>query len=336
MSEVLIFIAKALAVFIFFAGIIILIFGLSAKSKQKPELELEPLHEKLKELKLDLQQAIESKADFKKIKKAHKKEEKVLNQKHESPKRAFVLNFDGDIKASQTKELAKEITAILQIAQPQDEVILKLESPGGVVIGYGLASSQLHRLRSAKIPLTVCVDKVAASGGYMMATVADKILAAPFAVVGSIGVVAQVPNFFKVLKKNDVDYKEYTAGDFKRTVSLLGEITPQGESHFQGKLESTHKLFQDHIRQYRPQLDFSAVANGDHWYGIEALQLRLIDQIISSDDYILQKFNDGFEIFEMKYQGKKGIIEKVSERLARAMIKTLDIGASEARKQSFF
>ncbi len=336
MSEVLIFVAKALSVFIFFAGIVILIAGLSAKSKQKPELELEPLHEKLKELKLDLQQAIESKAEFKKIKKAHKKEEKNLSQKLETPKRAFVLNFDGDIKASQTKELSKEITAVLQIAQPQDEVILKLESPGGVVIGYGLASSQLHRLRAAQLSLTVCVDKVAASGGYMMATVANKILAAPFAVVGSIGVVAQVPNFFKVLKKNDVDYKEYTAGDFKRTVSVLGEITPQGENHFQGKLESTHQLFQAHIKQYRPQLDFSAVANGDHWYGVEALQLGLIDQIVSSDDYILQKFKDGYEIYEIKYQGKKGFIEKVSERLAHAMIKSLDLGASELKKQSFF
>ena len=163
--------------------------------------------------------------------------------------RIFVLDFKGDVLASAVNRLAREIDAVLSVARPDaDEVVLRLESPGGTVTGYGLAAARLQRLRAARVRLTVSVDQVAASGGYMMAAVADRLIAAPFAMIGSIGVVAQVPNLNRVLKKNDIDVEVMTAGEFKRSVSLLGEITPEGRQHFQGKLEETHHAFKRHDR----------------------------------------------------------------------------------------
>ena len=110
-------------------------------------------------------------------------------------------------------------------------------------IAYGLAASQMQRIRDKKLKLTVCVDKVAASGGYMMAVVADKIIAAPFAVLGSIGVLAQVPNFHRLLKKHDVDFEMLTAGKYKRTLTMFGENTDKGREKFQEDIEDTHVLF---------------------------------------------------------------------------------------------
>ena len=146
--------------------------------------------------------------------------------------------------AHEVESLREEITAIISIANPsKDKVLIRLESGGGVVHGYGLAASQLQRIKSAGIPLSVAIDKVAASGGYMMACVADEILAAPFAIVGSIGVIAQIPNFNKILKKNDVEFEQITAGEFKRTLTLFGENTDKAREKFREEIEQTHDLF---------------------------------------------------------------------------------------------
>src|SRR5699024_4687864 len=160
----------------------------------------------------------ENKARLKARKKTRKAEKKAAKAGHQHVKpRLFVLNFDGDVRATGVRDLREEISAVLQVARKEDEVLLRLESPGGVVNGYGLAASQLTRVRQHGIKLTIAVDKVAASGGYMMACVGDRIVAAPFAIVGSIGVVGQVPNFNRWLKERDVDFEMHTAGNYKRT-----------------------------------------------------------------------------------------------------------------------
>lgn len=308
--EVLIFAGKALVIVLCLAALIILIALIVARASLTSEMEVTPLHEKLQSLRHSLLGFTSNKKELKAERKKRKKEEK--KQDDSSQPRVWVVRFDGDIKASQVEGLREEITAILQVAKTTDEVVAILESPGGMVSTYGLAASQLLRLRQAQVPLTVCVDVVAASGGYLMACVAQKILAAPFAIVGSIGVVAQVPNFNRFLKKNDVDFKEYTAGEFKRTVTLFGEITPKGEEKFREQLEQTHVLFKSFVQQYRPQIDLMKVATGEYWYGQDAVQMGLIDGIQTSDDYILEKFKNKSQIFEISFEKKVPLSEKIA------------------------
>lgn len=260
------------------------------------------------------------KAEEKQKKKADKKAAK--SKKHspaeERKKRVFVLDFDGDIKASATDELREAITAVLSLAEPTDEVVLKLESGGGMVHSYGLAASQLARIKKKGIPLTVCVDKVAASGGYMMACVADKIVAAPFAILGSIGVVAQLPNFHKLLRKHDVDYEIFTAGEYKRTVTMFGENTAKGRQKFSEDLEDTHELFKDFIQGHRGQVDLEDVATGEIWFGTRAEEKKLIDSIATSDEY-LTDFHPQADIFSVDYEYKKSLQDRIGVGAATAI-----------------
>ena len=330
MDEFIIFAAKFLLVAFSVFGLILFVFAASfrggSRAGQKSELEMTPLHEDFKDVTQFLSSMTLSKAQRKIEKKTEKKrqkqQEKEAKNNPESDKsRLFVLEFEGDVKASQVEELRKEVSALLLMSKPKDEVLLKLESPGGMVTGYGLAASQLKRIREKGLQLTIAVDKVAASGGYMMACVGSQILAAPFAVVGSIGVVAQVPNFNRLLKKNEVDYKEYTAGDYKRTVSLLGEITAQGEKKFLEQLEDTHVLFKDFVTQNRPQADMKSLGTGEHWYGERAVKLNLVDKIMTSDDYLLEAYKSDRHIYSLKYRKKKNLSEKISEAFSVTLSK---------------
>lgn len=260
------------------------------------------------------------KEEEKQKKKADKKAAKTKKSGAtiERKKRVFVLDFDGDIKASATDELREAITAVLSLAEPHDEVVLKLESPGGLVHGYGLAASQLARIKKKGIPLTVCVDKVAASGGYMMACVADKILAAPFAILGSIGVVAQLPNFHKVLRKHDVDYEIFTAGEYKRTVTMFGENTAKGRQKFSEDLEDTHALFKDFIHSHREQVNLEDVATGEIWFGTRAVEKKLIDGIATSDEY-LTSLHPNADILTVDYEYKKSLQDRIGVGVASAI-----------------
>ena len=225
-------------------------------------------------------------------------------------KRLFVVHFDGDIKASALANLREEITAILQVADKEDEVVVSLESPGGMVANYGLAASQLARVRSAGVKLTIVVDKVAASGGYMMACVADRILAAPFAMLGSIGVVAQLPNFHRLLQRNDVDFELFTAGEYKRTVTMFGENTEEGKEKFQSDLEEIHTLFQHFVSEYRPQLDIAKVATGEVWFGQRALDLALVDELKTSDEYLTSRAQNA-DLYQVEYKERQNIAKKI-------------------------
>ncbi|MDA7840276.1 protease SohB [Luminiphilus sp.] len=223
--------------------------------------------------------------------------------------RLFVLRFEGDIRASETESLREEISAIAPELREGDEVLLCLESPGGMVHSYGLAASQLHRIRATGASLTVAVDKVAASGGYMMACVADRIISAPFAVIGSIGVVAQLPNFHRLLKKNDVDFELLTAGKYKRTLTMFGENTDDGRAKFVEDLEDTYDLFKDFVVLNRPVVDIEAVATGEIWYGQRALDQNLVDELSTSDAYLQTRLGET-EAFEVRYVPKKSWQEK--------------------------
>ena len=251
----------------------------------------------------------EAKAD-KKANKTSSNEEVI-----EERKRIFVLDFDGDVKASSVETLRLEISAILTDATNKDEVLIRLESGGGTVHGYGLGASQLQRIRDKEIPLTVSVDKVAASGGYMMACVANKIIAAPFSIIGSIGVLIQIPNLNRLLKKNDVDFEQLHAGEYKRTLTLFGENTDKGREKMQQDLEETHQLFKDFVKSQRPELDINKVATGEHWLGSRAKELGLVDELQTSDDYLMSQRKEA-ELVLVEYSEKKSITDKLSNLMS--------------------
>jgi len=258
-------------------------------------------------------------AEKKKAQKARKKNPQGAETADEHKPRVFILDFDGDIAATATLRLRHEITALLSLATPADEVLVRLESPGGLVSNYGLAASQLARIRKAGVPLTVCIDKVAASGGYMMACVASKIISAPFAMIGSIGVVAQMPNFHRLLKKNSVDFEVLTAGEYKRTLTLFGENTDKGREKFQQDLDDTHKLFKDFVAGNRPQLAIDQIATGEVWLGQVALEKQLVDELSTSDEYLAEKART-CDLFSLHYVQKK----RLQERLGMATAGVLD------------
>lgn len=290
------------------------IVGIAGKGKFKAKsgLKIRKINKYYKNLAEKMQESIFNKKEHKKLVKAEKK--KFKKKKNQSDKKhIFILNFQGDLRATAVNTLREEITAILTVAKPSDEVLVKLESAGGVVHGYGLAASELQRIKKKNIPLTICVDKVAASGGYMMACVADRILAAPFSIIGSIGVVAQIPNFHKLLKRNNIDFEQITAGEYKRTLTLFGENTKKDRQKFQEDVDDAHELFKEFIQSNRPQVDMEKVATGEHWFATRALDLKLIDELTTSDDYLMQASKEA-KLFEITYKiKKKRLIEKLTD-----------------------
>lgn len=334
------FLAKAITVVIAIAIIIGLVVSAKMKGGNLDDdgnIEIKKLNEKLDSVKKHFQEAVLEKDALKKLRKSEKSAEKQLaktakKQKSddEVKKRLFVLDFDGDIKASAVEQMRQEISAVLSIATQQDEVLLRLESGGGMVHSYGLASSQLQRIRNQSIPLTVCIDKVAASGGYMMACVADKIIAAPFAIVGSIGVVAQLPNFHKLLKKHDVDYEILTAGDYKRTLTMFGENTDKGRAKFKEEIEDTHLLFKDFVKTNRNVVNIDEVATGEVWFGTRAAEHKLVDDIQTSDQYIIDAAEQA-DVYEIAYIQKKTLTDRIGLSMQVLVNRVTDIVNSKVQ-----
>lgn len=334
LTEYGLFLAKVVT----FAVAVIVVVAVIVASAQKEredhdndgELRIRKLNEKYDKLRESIQARLMSDGERKAFEKARKKEQKAKKKaekaqhKEESDAtdrkpRVFVLDFDGDIKASDTDPLRRSITAVLGVVDPEkDEVVVRLESGGGLVHSYGLAAAQLDRIRSKGVRLTACVDKVAASGGYMMACVADRIIASPFAILGSIGVVAQLPNFHRLLKKNDVDFEVLTAGEHKRTMTIFGENTDKGRQKFLEDLEDTHVLFKEYVGERRPAVDIGAVANGDIWFGKRALDVQLIDEIKTSDEYLIEAC-DRADVVSVRYQRKRTLPEKLGLATSAAL-----------------
>nr|WP_232846437.1 protease SohB [Amphritea pacifica] len=330
------FLAKALTVVGAIILVIVAIGAVASRNKRDSKegyLSIHSMNETLEDMEHALKEVVLDSEVYKQQLKAEEKQEKqeakarkkALKKTKSQPdaeperKRVFVLDFDGDIKASELEPMREEITAVLTMATEKDEVVIRLESPGGMVHSYGLASSQLERIKRRGVPLTVCVDKVAASGGYMMACLADKIVAAPFSILGSIGVVAQLPNFHRLLKKHDIDYEVLTAGEYKRTLTVMGENTEKGRQKFIEDLEDTHSLFKEFVGEFRPQVDLEKVATGEVWFGRRALEVNLIDEISTSDEYLTQACEEA-DVYTVRYEYKKTL----QDRLSEMSIKTTD------------
>lgn len=285
-----IFAAKTLTVVIAILIVVAVVTAIRRHGKEEEDnkLKVTSLNEHYDDMREQLLAEILDKKAWKAHLKAQKKAQKQAEKSDKTEKpRLFVLDFDGDIDASAVEGLREHLSVVIQTAQAQDEVLLRLESGGGYVHSYGLAASQLARLRQHGIRLTVVVDKIAASGGYMMACVADELIAAPFAIIGSVGVIGAVPNFRDLLERNHIHYEQHTAGKHKRSLTVFGENTDEDREQFQKELNETHALFKQHIAEMRPQLDVESIATGETWYGVQALQRGLIDTVQTSDDYLL-------------------------------------------------
>lgn len=309
------FLLQAVTIVVAILAVVGGIAGIASKQKvARGELEISSISEKLQELTEHTKSLVLSKDQFKKWQKDQKEKEKAAakdKNKDDVTPRMYVVDFKGSMDAKEVDNLREEVTAILTVAEKGDEVLIRLESPGGVVHGYGLAASQLMRLKEAGLVLTVAVDKVAASGGYMMASVAEKIIAAPFAYIGSIGVVAQMPNFNKVLKKNDIEFEQHTAGNFKRTLTIFGENDDQGRAKFKEELEEIHEQFKQHVKVNRDIVDIDQVATGEHWLANVAKEMKLVDEIQTSDDYLLSRCQD-HDIYKVTFKQKKNLADKLS------------------------
>ena len=299
------FLMKTLTVLISILLIISFIVN-SKKSDQSGSIEIKNVNKELNSIEENIKKNILTKSDFKKFIKARKKSNKKLE------KRLFVIDFKGNIRASEIVSLRREVSGVILSCKKGDEVLLRLENSGGTVHEHGLAASQLKRIKDKKIPLTICVDKVAASGGYMMACVANKIIASPFAIIGSIGVLAQVPNFNKLLKDKGINFEQHTAGNYKRTVTMFGENTDKDREKLNEQLEEIHVLFKNFITSQRKNIDIEKVATGEYWYGENALSLNLIDEVMTSDEYILV-MREKFEITHIKYKPIKTFSDKISK-----------------------
>jgi serine protease SohB len=351
LAEYGLFLAEALTIVAAIALIVALVAALGQRKTfpQDGHIEISKLNDRYEELRDSLHDATLDPAVVKEQKKAEKKRKKKeakakAKQAKEQARddtapparpRLFVLDFHGDLRASAVRQLREEVSVLLGELREGDEVLVRLESPGGLVHSYGLAASQLRRIRDQGGSLTVAVDKVAASGGYMMACVAERIIAAPFAVIGSIGVLAQIPNFHRLLKKNDIDFELFTAGEYKRTLTLFGENTDKGREKFREELEDTHELFKDFVRSNREVVVIDEVATGEVWYGQRALDVKLVDALETSDAYI-QRQLDSHDVFELRFEPRKSWQQKLGVAaegtVERALLKLWETASLRPRQ----
>ena len=325
------FLVKAIIIVAAIAGIAILIARLARSSdgQKGREIRIKSINDRYDAMRDAFNVELLDKKARKALARSRKKETKA-RRSEPAGKRVYVLTFKGDLRATAVKSLGREIDAVLTVARPEaDEVVVRIDSGGGTVTGYGLAAAEIDRLRARKLRVTASVDQVAASGGYMMACAADRIVAAPFAVVGSIGVVASVPNVHKLLQKNAIDYEDITAGEYKRTVSVLGEITPAGREHFRGKLDAIHAAFKAHVAERRPTVDIARVATGDYWLASDALALGLVDEIVAGDE-LLFRARDVARLYEVKWEARKTPLQQLMGGFGAVARKAADAIAASA------
>ena len=312
-AEYGLFLLKAITVVAAIVAVVVVAASAGRRASHEG-LEVENLNKKFRSLADSLRAAISTKEQKKQVAKARKKEKKAESKTPSTKPRSFVIDFKGDLKASAVASLREEVSAILDVVAEDDDVIVRLENHGGVVHEHGLAASQLARIRDREIPLLVCVDKVAASGGYLMACVASRVYAAPFAILGSIGVLAQIPNFNRMLDSHGVDFEQITAGKHKRTVTMFGKNTDEDRAKLKEELEDVHTLFKDAVSKYRPDLDLDKLATGEHWYGTQALELGLADEIKTSDE-LLKELAAERDLYRVTYNIKKPLQKRLMSNI---------------------
>lgn len=328
------FLAKALTVVVAVGAVALLVVGLSRRSHAEAHLEVRKLNDRFRQLALALKRAALPRSEWKRLAKAekHRAKAEARAAKDTPRRRVFVLDFKGDIRATAVASLREEVSAVLAVATREDEVVLRLENFGGAVHEHGLAASQLERLKDAGIPLVAVVDKGAASGGYLMACVADRIVAAPFAVIGSIGVIAQIPNFHRLLEARGVDFEQVTAGRYKRTVTMFGRNTDEDRAKLREELEDVHALFKQVVARHRPALNLEVVATGEHWYGTRALELGLVDTIGSSDDYLIKSAGSA-DVLQVTWRARPTVQQRLFSAI-RAGADELALWLSQRNQES--
>jgi serine protease SohB len=303
-----------LATFVLLLIVVVVLIVSSRRRGHAEGLVVEHMNRRFEDSADEIKLAIEGKGRHRKAVKARRKErkreDKARAHEENTKPRVFVLDFKGDLRASAAASLREEVSAVLAVAKPGERVLLRLENSGGTVHEHGFAASQLMRLKQHGLKLLVAVDKVAASGGYLMACVADRLIAAPFAIVGSIGVLAQMPNFHRLLEEKGVDFEQVMAGRYKRTLTMFGKNTDEGRAKLQQEVEDIHELFKSQIREHRPQVDVDRVATGEHWYGIRALELKLVDELKTSDDFLLEAVKD-CDLYHLTYKRRRSLQERV-------------------------
>lgn len=329
------FLVKTLTIVLAFLFVISVLMFIRRKTRLlQGQLRVRKLNHIFLSLQQQLEHAVMDKSQFKKTIKDRAKLFKADKSNTAHKPRVYVLDFDGDIKASATDSLRVEITALLSMATQNDEVVLRLQSGGGMVNSYGFAASQLVRIRQAGVPLTICIDKVAASGGYMMACIGNKIISSPFAILGSIGVVAQIPNLHRLLKKYDVDFEIHTAGEYKRTLTVFGENTDKGRVKFQQDLEIIHQLFKNFVFSYRSQLNIDEVSTGEVWLGINAVDKKLVDELMTSDEYLLARSKNA-DLFHLQYLQRKTLQDRVGFAVGSMLDRTVIKWITRLNQQQF-
>ena len=221
----------------------------------------------------------------------------------------YYLEFEGDIQASEAAKLKQEILVCLQVAKPTDVFLILVESSGGSVSNYGDLYSVMEMIKKRGHTLWVAIDRVAASGGYLISLPADKIFATPFALIGSIGVLSEVPNFGGLLDKYGVKMEEYTAGERKMNISMFRENGEEQKEHHRKKLGKIHELFKAQLVKYRGGLiekkgvDIGELMEGDFWMGENAFELGLVDELKSSVEILLDE-KDHFNILKVNYHNE--------------------------------
>jgi len=309
-AEYGLFLLKAITIVVAIVVVMVVAAAAGKRASHHEGLEIESLNKKYQLLASALKQAVMKKADWKAEAKAEKARDKADAKSEEKRSRAFVIDFKGDLKASAVPSLREEVNAVLEVATPDDQIIVRLENYGGVVHEHGLAASQLARIRDRQIPLIIAVDKVAASGGYLMACVASKIVAAPFAILGSIGVIAQLPNFNRLMDSHGIDFEQITAGKYKRNVTIFGKNTDEDRAKLKEELEDVHNLFKGAVSKYRPDLDLDKIATGEHWYGTRAIELGLVDEIKTSDELLSELARDT-DLYRVAYKIKQPLQKRL-------------------------
>lgn len=352
--EYVLFVAKVATLVVAFMFVLGALISAGSRGKKsaggKGALQIVHLNDELEDMRDAIRKSVLDKDEYKQ---EHKAEKKRLKQEAKERKRAkstasnseedesnikkrvYVLDFEGDIEANQVESLREEITAVLSLASPSDEVMLRLESPGGMVHAYGLASSQLQRIRDQGITLTICVDKVAASGGYMMACLANRLVAAPFAILGSIGVLVQLPNFHRLLRKHDVDYETITAGEFKTTLTTFGEITQKGRDKVKEDVEDMHTLFKAWVKEHRPVVEIDNIATGETWVGLQALERNMIDAVMTSDECIVKACEDA-DVYSVRYEIRQSIGDRLGAAIHSSLDRTVLAWWKRARESGFY
>jgi serine protease SohB len=306
--------------------VLVVLFVATARRAGHPEgLSVKHLNKEFEDTANVLQRALLGKHAFKKhskeLKKKLKQRKRGKDETHRP--RVFVLDFKGDIRATATASLSREISAVLSVAKEDDRVLVRLENAGGTVHEHGLAASQLLRIKRRGIPLLIAVDKVAASGGYLMACVAQRLMAAPFAIIGSIGVIAQLPNFHRLLERKGVEFEQITAGRFKRTLTLFGENTDEGRQKLKDELEDVHAIFKSQIAEHRPQIDLDQVATGEHWYGLRALERKLVDELRTSDDFLTEAAETS-DLYHVSFKRRRTLSERLVHGVETLLSRTPD------------